>query len=135
MMSYFRYFIFKVNDLQLHKLPAVRHDVSDISFVFCPSERNKQPVQLANDHANDACERLAIYAPRFLPTLGRPHTVALHSASFVVINLRRDLHPHDCAHVSGVNDLDAPIITFDDGRPPGPHRPVTKVDPEFETVI
>ena len=32
------------------------------------------------------------------------------------------------AGVSGINDLDAPITTIDDARPPGPHRPVTTIN-------
>ncbi len=40
--------------------------------------------------------RLTIYAPRFLPTLGRPHAVALHFARLT--SSLRDLHPQACVH-------------------------------------
>jgi hypothetical protein len=43
-------------------------------------------------------DRLTVYVPRLLLTLGRPNAVALRFASLVVINLRQELHPLEYAH-------------------------------------
>ncbi len=45
---------------------------------------------------SSSCPSARSFALRFLPTLGHPCAVAL--TSLAVINLRRDLHPQECAH-------------------------------------
>ena len=46
--------------------------------------------------------RLAIYAPRFLPILARPHALALRFALLTVTSSQRDLHQQVCAHAGDI---------------------------------